>query len=119
MASSDKCPGVMPVNDSPTPGKPMTIGSQMLDKGAQMMQSMRPLKQMQQHVCTFALYSHDMHRQIETHHYVTRLNQDFLQCVVYDSEDSNARLIGTFLLLLSLSHSFTLFKKILTGDEGL
>ncbi|RWR89176.1 oil body-associated protein 2B [Cinnamomum micranthum f. kanehirae] len=94
MASSDKCPGVMPVNDSPTPGKPMTIGSQMLDKGAQMMQSMRPLKQMQQHVCTFALYSHDMHRQIETHHYVTRLNQDFLQCAVYDSEDSNARLIG-------------------------
>ncbi|GJX96097.1 oil body-associated protein 2C-like protein [Tanacetum coccineum] len=35
--------------------------------------------------------SHDMTRQIETHHLVTRLNQDFLQAAVYDS---NARLIG-------------------------
>ncbi|KAM0955722.1 hypothetical protein ACFX2A_024574 [Malus domestica] len=29
---------------------------------------------MSQHVCTFALYSHDMTCQIETHHYITRLN---------------------------------------------
>ncbi|EYU28132.1 hypothetical protein MIMGU_mgv1a014591mg [Erythranthe guttata] len=35
-----------------------------------------------------------MTRQIETHHYVTRLNQDFLQSAVYDSDDSSARLIG-------------------------
>ncbi|KAL0442592.1 UNVERIFIED_CONTAM: Oil body-associated protein 2A [Sesamum latifolium] len=59
-----------------------------------MMQSLKPIKHINQHVCTFALYSHDMTRQIETHHYVTRLNQDFLQCAVYDSDDSTARLIG-------------------------
>ncbi|KAF8393847.1 hypothetical protein HHK36_020045 [Tetracentron sinense] len=40
---------------------------------------------MLQHVCTFALYSH---------HFVTRLNQDFLQCAVYDSDDSTGHLIG-------------------------
>ncbi|XP_043701865.1 oil body-associated protein 2A-like [Telopea speciosissima] len=93
MASSDETPGVMP-GQGPTVGKPMTVGSQMLDKGAQMLQSIKPVKQMKQHVCTFAMYSHDMNRQIETHHYVTRLNQDFLQCAVYDSDDSTARLIG-------------------------
>ncbi|KAK3206690.1 hypothetical protein Dsin_020736 [Dipteronia sinensis] len=54
------------------------------------MQSLKPIKKMNQHVCTFALYSHDMSRQIETHHYVTRLNQDFHQCAVYDTDDSNA-----------------------------
>ncbi|CAI9782900.1 unnamed protein product [Fraxinus pennsylvanica] len=59
-----------------------------------MMQSLKPIKQMSQHVCTFASYSHDMTRQIETHHYVSRRNQDFLQCAVYDSEDPNGRLIG-------------------------
>ncbi|KAF8411099.1 hypothetical protein HHK36_003638 [Tetracentron sinense] len=94
MASSDGSPGAMPSGDSPTPGKPMTVGSKMLDKGAQMMQSLKPVKQMQQHVCTFALYSHDLTRQIETHHFVTRLNQDFLQCAVYDSDASSGRLIG-------------------------
>ncbi|XP_009600901.1 oil body-associated protein 2C [Nicotiana tomentosiformis] len=76
------------------PGKPMSTEQHMLDKGAQMLQSLTPIKQMNQHVCTFALYNHDMNRQIETHHYVTRLNQDFLQCAVYDSDHSTAHLIG-------------------------
>ncbi|KAL6546460.1 Oil body-associated protein 2A [Orobanche minor] len=95
MASSDRTPGLMPAGDgSIPPGKPMTVGQQILDKGAQMLQSLKPIKKMTQHVCTFAVYSHDMTRQIETHHYVTRLNQDFLQCAVYDSDDSTGRLIG-------------------------
>lgn len=76
------------------PGKPMSIGTHMLDKGAKMLQSLKPIKQMSQHACTFALYSQDMSRQIETHHYITRINQDFLQCAVYDSDDSSGRLIG-------------------------
>lgn len=94
MASSDKDPKPMPGSGDGTPGKPMTMGQHVIDKGAQLIQSLNPVKQMQQHACTFALYSHDMTRQIETHHYVTRLNQDFLQCAVYDSDDSTARLIG-------------------------
>ncbi|XP_052203174.1 oil body-associated protein 2A-like [Diospyros lotus] len=95
MASSDRSPGEMPPGDGAVPpGKPMTVGQQVLDMGAQMMQSMKPLKQMSQHVCTFAVYSHDVSRQIEAHHYVCRANQDFLQCAVFDSDDSNAHLIG-------------------------
>lgn len=76
------------------PGKPMTVGQHVLDKGAEMMQSLKPIKKMNQHVCTFALYGHDLLRQIETHHYCTRINQDFLQCAVYDTDDSHGRLIG-------------------------
>lgn len=72
------------------------MAQQALDKGAQMLQSLKPVKQMSQHVCSFALFGHDLTRQIETHHYVTRLNQDFLQCAVYDSDDSGAHLIGTY-----------------------
>ncbi|KZV06716.1 hypothetical protein F511_45804 [Dorcoceras hygrometricum] len=64
------------------PGKPMGVEQHMLDKGAQMMQSLKPIKGMNQHVCTFAMYSHDVTRQIETHHYATRINQDFLHHVI-------------------------------------
>lgn len=78
------------------PGKAMTAEQHMLDKGAQMLQSLKPIKQMSQHACTFALYNQDMTRQIETHHYITRVNQDFLQCAVYDSDDSSGRLIGKY-----------------------
>ena len=44
-----------------------------------------------------------MTRQIETHHYVARVNEDFLQCVVYDSDTNDARLIGK----LAKSHDFS------------
>ncbi|XP_024983879.1 oil body-associated protein 2B-like [Cynara cardunculus var. scolymus] len=80
--------------DGIPPEKPTPVGQQMLDKGAQMLQSFKPINHMSQHACTFALYSHDMSRQIKAHHFVTRLNQDFLQSAVYDSDDSNGRLIG-------------------------
>ncbi|CAH1448601.1 unnamed protein product [Lactuca virosa] len=95
MASSDKAPDVMPMGDgSVPPGKPMTVGDKVVDKSAQILQTLKPIKQISQHVCTFSVYSHDMSRQIEAHHYITRLNQDFLQCAVYDSDDPSARLIG-------------------------
>ncbi|KAK9150726.1 hypothetical protein Syun_009035 [Stephania yunnanensis] len=98
MASSDETPAPMPRSGGgsteATPGRAMGIGQKMMDKSAQMLQSLKAVRQTQQHVCTFSLYSHDFTRQIETHHYVTRLNQDFLQCPVFDSDSPNARLIG-------------------------
>ncbi|KAI3939590.1 hypothetical protein MKX01_038545 [Papaver californicum] len=98
MASSDEFPGVVPSRSdgNDTPGKPLTVGSQVIDKGAQMLQSLKPIKQVNQHVCTFAMYSHDMTRQIQTHHYITHLNPDFLHCAVYDSDSTTARLIGIY-----------------------
>ncbi|KAG9448148.1 hypothetical protein H6P81_014276 [Aristolochia fimbriata] len=84
----------MESGEGPIAGESRTMESHILDMGAKMMQSMKPLKEITQHVCTFAIYGHDMNRQIETHHYVSRLNQDVLQCAVYDSDESNARLIG-------------------------
>jgi len=108
MASSDKSPSPMPSGADPRPPRePMTVEQQMIDKGAQLLQSLKPVKQMKQHVCTFALYGHDMTRQIETHHYVTRVNQDFLQCAVYDSDHAHARLIGeTFSLIFCFPSDF-------------
>ncbi|CAL5345238.1 hypothetical protein CsSME_00031632 [Camellia sinensis var. sinensis] len=96
MASSGgEIPGLVPEKGEPIPlGKPMSTEQRLLDKGAQMMQSLKPVNQIKQHVCTLALYSQNLTRQIETHHYLTRLNQDFIQCAVYDTDDSHGRLIG-------------------------
>ncbi|GMH05194.1 hypothetical protein Nepgr_007034 [Nepenthes gracilis] len=94
MASSDEKPGPMPGPEGSTPGKAMTTGQRILDKGAQIVQSLKPIKHISQHACTFAFYAHDLSRHIQTHHFLSRLNQDFLQCPVYDSDSSDARLIG-------------------------
>lgn len=36
----------------------------------------------------------DINRQVSAHHYCSHINQDFRQCVIYDSDHSDARLIG-------------------------
>ncbi|KAJ7570268.1 hypothetical protein O6H91_01G112500 [Diphasiastrum complanatum] len=93
-SSAEPPQGPVPTTPDDVPGKPLSASSMLLDKGSAVIQSLKPIKQIQQHVCTFAMYSHDMSRQIETHHYVSRLNEDFLQCLVYDNDDKHARLIG-------------------------
>lgn len=42
----------------------------------------------------FHFYAYDMNRQVEAHHYCTHYNQDVRQCLIYDSPEANARLIG-------------------------
>jgi len=92
--TSESNPGAMASTTEDVPGGPKTMMSKVVGAAAGMVQDLTPVKQFQEHVCTWAIFSHDMSRKIETHHYVARLNEDFLQCAVYDSDQSNARLIG-------------------------
>ncbi|KAJ0240703.1 Oil body-associated protein 2A [Hirschfeldia incana] len=97
MASSDELPGPYPARgggDKIPPGDPTTMKTMMLDKGAAMLQSLKPIKQMSLHMCSFACYGHDPSRQIEAHFYVHRVNEDFLQCAVYDCDSAKTHLIG-------------------------
>ncbi|KAI3997621.1 hypothetical protein MKX01_011038 [Papaver californicum] len=62
MAPSDKdAPESIKFFDTPpsVPENPMSVGQHMLGKGAAILQTLKPIKMMQQHVCIFALYSHD------------------------------------------------------------
>ncbi|RCV27186.1 hypothetical protein SEVIR_5G307300v4 [Setaria viridis] len=97
MSSSDQSPGAMPASGTAEPSPPgrlTAVSSQVLDMGAQMVQDLKPMRQMKLHSCSFALYAHALHRQMEIHHFLSRLNQDVLQCAVYDSDKPSARLIG-------------------------
>ncbi|CAN6913675.1 unnamed protein product [Brassica oleracea var. botrytis] len=68
MASSDKAPVACPasIGECKEPmGDPTKTTTAILEKGTAMMQSMKPIKQMSLHMCSFACYSHDPGRQIE------------------------------------------------------
>ncbi|KAI0079901.1 DUF1264-domain-containing protein [Panus rudis PR-1116 ss-1] len=58
------------------------------------MMSFKPINAIHQHLCAFHCYSNDHTRHVEAHHYCTHRNRDFHQCVIYDSDEANARLIG-------------------------
>ncbi|KII88628.1 hypothetical protein PLICRDRAFT_176195 [Plicaturopsis crispa FD-325 SS-3] len=56
--------------------------------------SFKPINDLHQHICAFHVYSHDRTRHVEAHHYCTHLTEDLHQCIIYDTNEPKARLIG-------------------------
>ena len=46
------------------------------------------------YVCGIHFYNGQMQRQVTAHHYCAHVNEDLMQCVIYDSDRKDARLIG-------------------------
>ncbi len=80
--------------EHPTPGGPLSTRSHILDTGADALQTKRPLDAMSEYLNAFHFYADDMGRQVEANHYCTHLSEDFHQCVIYSSNQRDAKLIG-------------------------
>ncbi len=76
------------------PQSPVSTRSHMLDTAADALQAKRPIDAMSAFLNGFHFYADDMGRQVEANHYCTHLTEDFHQCVIYDSDRANAKLIG-------------------------
>lgn len=76
------------------PGERKTGKTKLLEAGAEMLQREAPLRAIHAHVCGFHFYAHDIKRQVRADHYCAHLNDEVRQCVIYDSDQENARLIG-------------------------
>lgn len=66
----------------------------MLGIGADMLQNDSPVSAINMYLNGFHFYADDMGRQIEAHHYCAHVNEEFFQCVIYDGNASDSRLIG-------------------------
>jgi hypothetical protein len=53
-----------------------------------------PLGEVHAHVCGFHFYGGNMQRALRVHHYCSHVDTGIFQCIIYDSDESNARLIG-------------------------
>lgn len=80
--------------DTPVPGAPMSARSHVLATAADALQTKRPIDALSAYLNGFHFYADDMGRQVEANHYCTQLNEDFHQCVIFDSNRSDAKLIG-------------------------
>lgn len=77
------------------PGGPLTTEDDILETGAAALQSFAPLKSICAHLNAFHTYaSVPGERFVETNHYCAHLTSDVRQCLLYDSPEKNARLIG-------------------------
>ena len=76
------------------PGADETAKTKMLEAGADMLQSKTPLRKLDAYLDGFHFYSGKMAAQMEAHHYCGHLNEDFIQCVIFDGNGENAKIMG-------------------------
>ncbi|PSC67556.1 hypothetical protein C2E20_8783 [Micractinium conductrix] len=79
---------------SQVPGEPVDLGLKALDMGRDLLQSFAPVKAVHEHVCAWHYYAHDQTRQVEAHHYCSHPSAEVRQCLLFDSDQPGARLIG-------------------------
>jgi len=72
----------------------MSTENTVLTTGAAATQTFAPLKHVCAHLNAFHAYAHEPSRFVEANHYCAHLNDDVRQCLLYDSPDPGARLIG-------------------------
>lgn len=111
------------------PGQPADWGTSVRDAGRDLLQRFAPLKSVHEHVCGFHFYAHDVTRHaralvpavallcgcasagkrhwkswrpcraVEAHHYCSHPTDEFRQCVIFNSDQPGARLIGVEYIL--------------------
>ena len=73
---------------------PLSTKSKVLETGAEAVQEFKPVNQICAHLNAFHVYASDPGRCVEANHYCSHLNEDVRQCLIYDSPERGARLIG-------------------------
>lgn len=76
------------------PGAPASASTRVLEAGAAVLQNKPPIEAINAYLDGFHFYSGRPGAQMEAHHYCTILNDDVIQCVIYDGNVSGAKLMG-------------------------
>lgn len=77
-----------------TKGAAESTKNQILETGAGLAQNFDPPKRICAHLNAFHTYASQPGRHVEANHYCAHVNEDVRQCILYDSDKPNARLIG-------------------------
>jgi len=77
-----------------TPGAPTPASTTALDKGANVLQSKPPIAAINSYLDGFHFYNGNLKGQMEAHHYCSILSDDMIQCVIYDGNVADAKLMG-------------------------
>jgi hypothetical protein len=75
-------------------GEGHSVEHRILDLAASVMQHRYPMEAMSTYLNGFHFYADDMGRQVEAHHFCIHLAHDMHQCVIFDANAADARLIG-------------------------
>jgi hypothetical protein len=76
------------------PGSPETVKTATLESAANLVQSKGPVSKISVYLDGFHAAKDDPKMQMEAHHYCNLVNEDFTQCVLFDGNADDSRLMG-------------------------
>lgn len=76
------------------PGSPETAKTSALETAADVIQAKGPVGKISMYLDGFHASKDDPNAQMEAHHYCNQVNEDFAQCVLFDGNNADARLMG-------------------------
>jgi hypothetical protein len=97
-----------------SPGQEKSSKTKALEVGADLLQDKTPLKRMNMYLDGFHFYNGNMQGQMEAHHYCTKINEDLTQCVMFDGNGENAKIMGVEYIV-----SEKLFKTLPMAERAL
>lgn len=88
------CRGKNTPSNVETPGNEKSAKSKALEAGADLLQGKSPLRKINAYLDGFHFYNGNMDAQMEAHHYVSQLNEDVYQAIIYDGNEEDAKIMG-------------------------
>jgi hypothetical protein len=76
------------------PGADESPKTRVLEAGADLLQVKAPLRKLDAYLDGFHFYNGQMAAQMEAHHYCGHLSEDFIQCVIFDGNAEDAKIMG-------------------------
>ncbi len=94
------------------PGADESATTRVLETGADLLQAKAPLRKLDAYLDGFHFASGDMKSQMEAHHYCGHLNEDVIQCALFDGNEGNAKLVGVeYIISAALFHQLPASEK--------
>jgi hypothetical protein len=76
------------------PGDDTKAKTKILETGTALLQGKEPLEALNIYMNGFHFYSGNMKAQMEAHHYCSVVNEDVNQCVIFDGNGKDAKIMG-------------------------
>ena len=108
------CGGDNTASNVKAPGAPESAKTKVLEAGAAALQDRPPIEALNAYLDGFHFYDGRMQGQMEAHHYCAIVNEDVTQCVIYDGNAKDAKLMGVEYIV-----SARLFKDLPDAEKAL
>jgi hypothetical protein len=76
------------------PGAEKSSKTKVLETGADVLQDKTPLKKFNVYLDGFHFYNGNINAQMEAHHYVSQLNEEVHQAIIFDGNGHDAKIMG-------------------------